>query len=304
VLYNSFDELHDREFVDPLMLVAPFMPLGGHCLLHGKRGLGKTQLAHTLAIDVALGLQFLGSFATLQGTVAYVQADMTPKLQQDRIRKLRAATGLRQGIALHYFNEEGAYDCEQALERGDDWIVKLRELEPVLVVVDTLRKSHSYDENVSNTPVAVYSHWRAIAGPRPAILYLHHDRKTNEWSVGGDRSEEFRGSGAWLDEADLGLHLCSSKAGLYLEWSKLRTCGPQDVPPAVNLRIDPDSLLCVADDPVEAFVKDACRRGIPTMQIVGMAQDKSRWGDRVMSERTAKRRIVHYRGHTPKEENE
>jgi len=292
---NSYEQLLLAHYEQEPMLIAPFMPVGGHCLLHGKRGLGKTQFAHTLAIDVALGLKFLGDYTTAQGTVAYVQADMTPQLQTERVKMLDAALGLPRSLPFYYFTPEGRLDCVAAAQEGAEWAQKLQDLNPSLVVVDTLRKSHSLDENHSDTPVEIYGAWRTICGPKPTILYIHHDRKDNEWSA-QNKDEAFRGTGAWIDEADLGMHLCKTRGGLHLEWSKLRTCGEGEVQTAINLRMDPDSLLLMADDPVEAYIKDAMRRGLPKAQIVLEAQSKVRWGERAMSQPTAYRRLKDYDG--------
>ena len=289
---NSYESLLTAKYAEEPMLVKPFMPIGGNCLLHGKRGLGKTQLATTLAIDVAMNLPFLGDYKVAQGTVVYIQADMTAQLQTERIKHLDRTLGLPRDIPLYYFTPDARLDCIAEAEEGAEWAQTLQDLNPSLVIIDTLRKSHNLDENYSDTPVKVYGAWRVIVGPKPTVLFLHHDRKTSDFVR--DKDEEFRGSGAWLDEADLGIHLCKTRGGLHIEWSKLRTCSERAVQTAINLRMDPDSLLLLADDPVEAYIKDATRRQLPKAQIASGAQDKARWGEKAMSKATAYRRLMTY----------
>lgn len=287
----SAEELYRATFTDELMLIKPFMPAGGHCLLHGKRGLGKTQLAHTIALSVALGQPFLGEYEVAQDRVFYVQADMTQQLQQDRLRRIIDA-GVPATLPLRYMIFPGSFDCEAEAAAEAAWVDDLRSYDPGLVIVDTLRKSHAREENASDSAVHVYSAWRHICGPRPTILYLHHDRKTSELPR-EDNSEEFRGSGAWLDEADLGMHLRKGKAGPFLDWSKLRTCAEEAVK-VTPLQIDADTLLMNPVDPVRSAVLAACASGAPKAQVVGLAMDKKRWGAAAWSQATAYRNLQGY----------
>ena len=277
---------------DELLLVKPFMPVGGQCLLYGKRGLGKTQLAHTLAIDVALGQPFLGMFETVQCNVVYVQADIPPALQKDRYSRIVKHLSLDKQFPLWYLISPGSFDTLDAIGNEASWIEDLRAVSPGLVIIDTLRKAHRMDENLSSTVVDVYAAWRYICGPDATILYIHHDRKSFD---GGSSDEDFRGSGAWLDEADLGMHMRSSRTGLTLEWSKVRTCSEDDVRP-VGLRMDADSLLMIPDDPVEAFIKDAMMRNVPKAVIAAAATDTKRWGSQALGKTTAYRRLESYDG--------
>ena len=163
---------------DELLLVKPFMPVGGQCLLYGKRGLGKTQLAHTLAIDVALGQPFLGMFETVQCNVVYVQADIPPALQKDRYSRIVKHLSLDKQFPLWYLISPGSFDTLDAIGNEANWIEDLRAVSPGLVIIDTLRKAHRMDENLSSTVVDVYAAWRYICGPDATILYIHHDRKS------------------------------------------------------------------------------------------------------------------------------
>lgn len=278
-------------FPEELYLVEPVMPSGGHVLLHGKRGLGKTQLALTLAHDIIAGTPFLGCLQTRQGRVAYVQADMPPKLQQARLQQLNAMMPVAYGGTLRYYLVDTQLDI--MTDKGAAWMQDIRDYAPALVIVDTLRKSHRLDENSSDTPVAVYGAWRAAVGPTPTIVYLHHDRKTS-FDGPVNRDEEFRGSGAWLDEADLGIHIMESKGGIVLEWSKHRTFDPEQVGNRFSLQLNPDTLLFATANPVDAYLRDALKRGLPRDQILTTLQDTNRWGPHALSRATAFRRLEDY----------
>lgn len=279
-----------KQFPDELYLCEPCIPLGGDVLLHGKRALGKTQLALTLAISVMEGGKFLGHFPCLQGPVAYVQADMPKKLQQDRRRTLYAATGKDYGSQYLHILSDSKVDILSAAHAREEWISRLHAHNPVLVIVDTLRKTHGLDENSSDTPVAVYGAWRALVGQRATIVYVHHDRKTTEF---GDLNESARGSGAWLDECDTGLHVLGKKKQLdRLEFSKLRT---MDYPEPIKVRMNPDTLLIETDseEPVERWLKEQMARGRPKSEIVAGVTDLTKW-KQALSRKTAYRRLEGY----------
>lgn len=289
------DELGAYAFPQELYLVEPVMPMGGNVLLHGKRGLGKTQLATTLALDVLQGIPFMGELATHQGRVAYVQGDMPAKLQQDRHRRIIEVLPSVPHANMRYFFPHAGFDITET-DPGEEWAQALRAFAPAMVVVDTLRRSHRLDENSSDTPVAVYSAWREVVGPHATVVYLHHDRKTS-FDGGSDRDEEFRGSGAWLDEADLGIHLVRTRGGLVMEWSKARTFAPgeEGVSRSYQLTMDNDTLLLVAASPIDAYMRDAMRRGLPRKQIVESLMDKQRWGKHALPQATAYRRLAGYK---------
>lgn len=283
-------EFLQKQFPDELYLCEPCIPLGGDVLLHGKRALGKTQLALTLAISVMEGTKWLGQYQALRGRVAYVQADMPKKLQQDRRRTLYKVTGMDYGDDFLHILSDSKVDILSAAHAREEWIRRLHQHDPVLVIVDTLRKTHPLDENSSDTPVAVYGAWRALVGQKATIVYVHHDRKTSEF---GDLNESARGSGAWLDECDTGIHIIGKKKRLdRMEFSKLRT---MDYPEPIPLRMNPETLLIEADteEPVEKWVRQQIAAGKPKAEIVAGATDASRW-DKAMSRKTAYRRLEGY----------
>lgn len=282
-----------KQFPDDLFLCEPCIPLGGDVLLHGKRALGKTQLALTLAISVMEGGKWLGQFQCKQGPVAYIQVDMPKKLQQDRRRSLYKATGKDYGDQYLHLVSDSKVDVLASAKGREEWVERLRQHNPVLIIVDTLRKTHGLDENSSDTPVQIYGSWRAVAGYRPTIVYVHHDRKTTEF---GDLNESARGSGAWLDECDTGIHLLGKQKKLdRMEFSKLRT---MDYPDPIKLVMNPDSLLVEPaanpdEKPVEAWLKKKMAEGTPKADIVRVVTDAARWKP-AMSRKTAYRKLEGY----------
>lgn len=217
--------LRRHSFSDPLYLVAPFLPYGGIGVLHGPPGVGKSQLALTMCIAVTQGAAFLApDYVTTAGGALYVQLNMTPRLQQERLTKAGVPSD---GVAFLTL-EDGQLDSTKMVPARDAGLHDAKAAAPALIVVDTLRDAHNLDEMESGTVVKVYEGWRN-AFPGAALLFIHHDRKLPLTNGGAPPerywSEAARGSSTWVGNADVGLHLTDVKGSLTLFFSKIRTCG-------------------------------------------------------------------------------
>lgn len=237
----ELEALLAHKFSRPLYLCEPILPSGGRAMLHGQPGLGKTQLALTLAIAVAQGEDFLG-FPCHQGPAAFFQLDTPEELFQDRLRR---AFGWKddgsshplppiQVVTASYGEQVGEW-----LRRMPEAVEEVRELEPALIVVDSLTQTHEMDENTMEAAKYVYTSFQRLF-PRSAILYIHHDRKSDGAELVGDQA--YSGHNAWMRPMDVGLHLVKSKEGPLLQFSKIRTEDRSKLPP-MPLAMDKDTLL-------------------------------------------------------------
>lgn len=220
---------------EPPFLVKPFFPSGGLCLLHGKRGIGKSMLTMALARSVATGEPFLSMFEARKGTVVVIQLDMVESVFHDRLQTDPEFYSFEDWYTL-----TGVASVARATP-NTEWVEKIVAVQPDLIIIDTLRKAHSWDENSSDTPARFYAKLRELFG-FTAVVMIHHDRKSQADASGLEAAESFRGSGAWLDDVDCGLHVVKKRGALELEFSKLRTC---DDIAAVPLYVDPDRLVLV-----------------------------------------------------------
>ena len=237
----ELEELLAHRFSRPLYLCEPILPSGGRALLHGQPGLGKTQLALTLAIAVAQGEDFLG-FPCEPGPAAFFQFDMPKELFQDRLRK---AFGWEKDANLPSLPPIKVVTASYG-ELVGEWLRKMpeaveemREMSPALVVVDSITQTHELDENTMEAAKYVYSTFQRLF-PDSALLFIHHDRKADGAELMVDQA--YSGHNAWMRPIDIGLHLVGTKKGPLLDFSKVRTEDRSKLV-AIPLVMDKDTLL-------------------------------------------------------------
>jgi RecA-family ATPase len=185
----------------PSWLVDKVVPSGGLIGLYGPPGAGKSFVALDIALSVATGDAWQGHNVQ-RGYVVYVSAEggtgigkrVLAWLQTHNLSPEEAHIAwLIESIPVHTDSEQMA----KLLNR----IVDELEVEPSLVVVDTLARCFDGDENQQEDM------GRFIAGVdvlrhdlRTAVLIVHHTR------LGGDRE---RGNTAFRGAADTMLSLTS-----------------------------------------------------------------------------------------------
>lgn len=208
-------------FERPPFLLENFLPSGGTGIIFGKRGHGKTQLQLTLCRAFCSGLPFLSVFPPVSARCAYVSLDMTPDTFQERLR------------LIPDFGEWGDNFWAEASTRGPinimeslpkhDWVARINEFAPDLIVFDTLHKIHDLDENAAATPAQVFGRLRYLFGGHPALMLNHHEGKDspNPKFRRTLTEEKARGSGAWMDDSDCGIYIRKKKTikGVKLEIS-------------------------------------------------------------------------------------
>lgn len=156
-------------------LVDPLLPTGGALLMYGEAKLGKSYAALQLADAISNGDHWLG-FPTRQGKVVYVQLDTPRTVWQERLRDIR-----KTGPVLQFFHtDRELLDCWPFDILNPDHYSMLRAelqaLEPDLVIFDTLRESHSADENDSTDMQKVIAALVAVSQPA-ALCLISHARK-------------------------------------------------------------------------------------------------------------------------------
>ena len=231
-LWEAHD-LAEHEFPMPTFLVDPIIPLGGLVLLHGKRGIGKTQFCLSLANSIINGSLFLNRFPTLPGPVLKIQVDMTPQIQQLRVQKVNDILNLTN---LYYYFPRVLNIM--TLKPESSATLAISSLNPSIIIWDTLRKAHRENENSSESAQLVYSKVTELF-PNSTHFFVHHDKKTVVDQASLDPEEAFRGSGDWIDSTDTSMQLVELK-----QYNPSRIILMFHKAPLL-LEMDPDTMLMV-----------------------------------------------------------
>jgi RecA-family ATPase len=175
-------------------LVRPLVPAGGSVLLYGDPKVGKSFAAIQLAMAIQQGGEWFGFPVEKSGPVVYVQLDTPRSLWAERIENLRT-DGLPTDSLLLVDRETLDVFPFDILDPTHATLLNLalREVDPVAVIIDTIRESHSGVEDDSTTMRNVVS--SLVAATQPAALILVSHARKPSYDSPGDLINDNRGSG-------------------------------------------------------------------------------------------------------------
>ena len=172
-------ELPQRE-----MLLAPFLPSQGLCLLYAKRGIGKTHVALGIAYAVATGGTFLKWQAPRARKVLYIDGEMPAAAMQERLRRISVTEDLKpphpsflrlitpdlQAVAMPNLSTKEGRDALGELCRDSDLII--------IDNVSTLFRSGVENEAESWQPVQDWA--LELRRQGKSVLFIHHAAKAGQ----------------------------------------------------------------------------------------------------------------------------
>lgn len=224
-----------EEVFPPIVWTVPGLLARGNCdMLAGKAKMGKSRLALSIALAIAMGGYALGKFKVVQGDVLYLALEDGKRRLQSRLRKMLEPE--RNPDLSHFFSScEWSPVDEGGIEFLEQWIDQAGN--PTLIVIDTLirvkpavnGKKPLYDQDYASIrPLFELAHRRNVG-----ILIIHHTRKAD--------AED------WLDEVSGSTGITASTDGTII---LKRKRGKKDATLNVVGRdlIDELSLALVADD--------------------------------------------------------
>jgi hypothetical protein len=205
--------LETRAYEQTEFLLDPYIPRQGTVFLYGDSSIGKSPLTWSIARHVAAGSAFCG-LPTSVGKVLYIEVDTPERIVVPRLQRLHPIIGDEWKGNLHWVFDENLTvpSIPTAKCQTTDRLLQFQEvIEPDLVIVNTCRKIHTFDDKDSKTPSAVYNYFKMVF-PQAATLFVHHERKRSRDPEAHDIAQEsFSGSKAWMNDAQVGLHLVSHR---------------------------------------------------------------------------------------------
>lgn len=167
----------DLPVVESHYLIHKFIPCPGRVMLVGPPKIGKSYLAIQIGLAVAKGEAFMGR-PSKSSKVLYLQFDTPHILWHERLNELRRA-----GITFHdnfVMLDPSTSRSQIDIRKSASDVAYLKEIveevKPQLVIIDTLRKCFSGDENSSDIGAEVFNLLNDIFKEQ-AVLYIHHTHK-------------------------------------------------------------------------------------------------------------------------------
>jgi len=180
----------------------PGMVAGTVGALISPGGAGKSMLAVQLAAQLAGGPDLLGLGDLPTGQVVYLPAEDPASAIQHRLHALgqHLDSGQREAVAA-------GLTIQPLIGAGPDlleprWFSALQRIAEGkrLLVLDTLRRFHSAEENASGPMAQVIGRMEAIAdGSGCSVVFLHHASKGAALMGAGDQQQASRGSSVLVD---------------------------------------------------------------------------------------------------------
>lgn len=221
-------KIFDQDIAEVPFLVEGCIPRSCITIITGESGAGKSFVAYDLARAISSGTSWLNKAVPLpqRETVLLLNYDNPTKVVKTRL--------IRMGFerdAPCYIHTQG---MTTPMVRGGAEMLKLpeeqsklkyiiQEINPSLIVFDSLRQGQTLDEN-NNKEMAnlwsIYKGWTEMPS-KPAVVVLHHTSKNNQNSTW---STSARGSGEIISSSDVVIEVrVDPKDGAHtLHWTKSR----------------------------------------------------------------------------------
>lgn len=185
--------------------VEGYIPEEAFCVLAAKRASWKTWASLEMALSVATGTLFCGTYPTKKGKVLYIDEENGPQELRKRLMKIATGKGIDLGKVenLKVLSWESfRIDKEEDKAEIEDW---LRKNSPALVIIDAFKRVVSIEENDATAMnEVIMEHLRPLIKETGCtLLLLHHLRKGISGSKPDDIMDEIRGSSEITNYSDI-----------------------------------------------------------------------------------------------------
>jgi len=191
-----------REDQPDLEYILPGLPAGSVGGIIGTGGVGKSMFALQLAMAIAGGHNQLGLGSLSTGPVIFLSAEDPIHILLRRVHLLGAGLDMIEQASiqknLHLGGLIGKSPNIQNAQ-WQDWLARLLEKKPRLLILDTLRRFHQANEIDSGEMSDVLSVLESLAtNSGAAIIFMHHYSKSSILN-GVNSQQSSRGSSVLSD---------------------------------------------------------------------------------------------------------
>lgn len=189
------------------------LPIGKSCVLAGGAKSGKSLTCLAMAVSVATGQTLFGAFTPQKtGKVLYISYEDDIFILLDRLKHFETEdikNKLGENLCLYEASQPLLIEIKTAEQpimltpAGEKIKALCASIKPVLIIVDTLSKAFSYEENNNVTANAMLSEVKELFGlnrkdknDRPTVIYIQHLRKAEALNKADISIDSVRGAGA------------------------------------------------------------------------------------------------------------
>lgn len=217
---EAFDVFAKEPLPEPQWLIESVMERDSLAVLWGASGSGKSFVALDMALCIATGTRWLEKYPTTQGPVFYAAAEGGRGM-----RRRGRAWAKRHGFAsipdMYFYPAAPLIRDPKFLE---EFLKMVKKTNPALVVIDTLARSFTGDENSA----ADMNEWIKAAvriqnETGACVLIIHHTAKALKK---GSKPTE-RGSGALRGALDTSIYVSRDEMGQVLIQNPKQKDGPE-----------------------------------------------------------------------------
>lgn len=212
---NNLHTLYEKEYPPQEWLIKKLIPIDGLVVMSAQPAHYKSWLMLTMAIAIAQGVAFLDMFEAKQAGVLIIDEESGERQLQERFRKLDTD----QNLPIYYSSRTGR---EMDDKYAEEIVKECQEKEIGIVMVDSLIRMHSKNENDSSEMSKVLNYFKMITDSGIACLILHHHRKNSMYA--GTAGEAMRGSGDILASVDVHMSLTRKENTVTISQTKNRFC--------------------------------------------------------------------------------
>lgn len=240
--FLSLAEMRVRASAEPKgWLLENIIPAAGVTLLVAPAYAGKSRWLAAVSVAVATGQPFCGR-TTKQGRVLWLYLEHRITDLVENLDGAMRGLGVTADPDIGLMDLPRGFDLESTAQLAPI-VALIEQSNPILVIVDSLRRAGSHEENDSDDVKAVCARLDRMAGNRLAVVGIQHS------GLDGYRP---RGSGDWEAGTDSCINLRPDfkKPDRLTVKTRHHSAGPDTLLLTVNHSKDPARLVYAARQPV------------------------------------------------------